>query len=61
MLARLDRPRRLRVLGSARGALHLDLDGFVVTVAAHGVPMMANAISAGRGEPPAAVSWDPAA
>lgn len=61
VLARLDRPRRLRVLGSARGALHLDLDGFVVTVAAHGVPMMANAISAGRGEPPAAVSWDPAA
>ena len=57
----LERPRRLRVLGSGRGALHLDLDGFVVTVSAHDVPMMANAIAAGRAEAPAAVAWDPAA
>ena len=62
MLARLDRPRRLRVLGSGRGARHLDLDGFVVTLAVRGVPMMANAIAAGRGgEAPSAVAWDPAA
>jgi hypothetical protein len=41
--------------------MHLDLDGFVVTIGVHGVPMMPNAIAAGRGEPPAAVAWDPAA
>jgi Protein of unknown function (DUF2877) len=49
------------VLGSGRGAVHLDLDGFVVTVAVHGVPMMANAVAAGAGEAPLAVAWDPAA
>jgi hypothetical protein len=61
VLARLDRPRRLRVLGSGRGALHLDLDGFVVTIGVHGVPMMPNGIAAGRGEAPRSVAWDPAA
>jgi Protein of unknown function (DUF2877) len=61
VLARLDRPRRLRVLGWGRGAMHLDLDGFVVTIGVHGVPMMPNAIAAGRGDPPAAVAWNPAA
>jgi hypothetical protein len=61
VLARLERPRRLPVLGSGRGAVHLDLDGFVVTVCAHGVPMMPNAVAAGTREPPAAVAWDPAA
>ncbi|HVG99269.1 MAG TPA: hypothetical protein VM844_00790 [Miltoncostaeaceae bacterium] len=58
MLARLDRPRRLRVVGAGRGALHLDLDGFVVTVATRRVPMMANAVAAGAGEAPRAVAWD---
>ncbi len=60
VLARLDRPRRLRVVGAGRGALHLDLDGFVVTVATRRVPMMANAVAAGAGEAPRAVAWDPA-
>lgn len=64
VLARLEgraRPARLPVVGAGRGALHLDLDGFVVTVAARGVPLMANGIGAGRGAAPAAVGWDPAA
>jgi hypothetical protein len=60
VLARLDRPRRLRVVGAGRGALHLDLDGLVVTVATRRVPMMANAVAAGGGEAPRAVAWDPA-
>ena len=49
MLARLDGPRWLRVVGAGRGALHLDLDGFVVTVATRRVPMMANAVAASAG------------
>ncbi len=61
VLERLDGPRRLRVLGTGRGALHLDLDGFVVSVTARGVPMMANAVVAAAPEAPAAVAWDPAA
>jgi Protein of unknown function (DUF2877) len=60
-LAGLARPARLRILGAGHGALHLDLDGFVVTVAARGVPLMANGIGAGRGKAPRAVGWDPAA
>lgn len=39
---RLDRARPLRVLGSGRGAVHLDLDGFVVTLTGPGVPLMPN-------------------
>ncbi|HEX2507828.1 MAG TPA: DUF2877 domain-containing protein [Miltoncostaeaceae bacterium] len=32
-----------------------------MTVVAHGVPIMANGVAAGRGEAPRAVAWDPAA
>ncbi len=55
---RLTSPRALRVLGSGRGALHLDLDGFVVTLTAPGVPRMPNGVAVDRvGEAPR-VGWD---
>ena len=59
VLELLDGPRTLRVRGGGRGALHLDLDGVVVTVAAPGVPRMPNAITADAPDPPFAVAWDP--
>jgi hypothetical protein len=49
------------VLGVGRGAVHLDLDGFVVTLSGRRVPLMPNAIAVGADRPPAAVGWDPAA
>jgi hypothetical protein len=61
VLSRLEGPRALRVLGTGRGAVHLDLDGFVVSVTGRRVPMMANAIAVAAQLPPAAVTWDPAA
>jgi hypothetical protein len=61
VLRRLHGPRRLRVLGTARGALHLDLDGFVVTVSGRGVPIMPNAVATRAAGAPTAVAWDPAA
>jgi hypothetical protein len=61
VLDRLQQPRALRVLGTGRGAVHLDLDGFVVTVSGRRVPLMANAIQVEAGRPPPAVGWDPAA
>jgi hypothetical protein len=61
VLARLRGARRLRILGEGRGAVHLDLDGFVVSVLAATVPMMANAVRIGATGLPLAVSWDPAA
>ncbi len=57
---RLDGPRRLRVVGVARGAVHLDLDGFVVSLTAPGVPWLPNGVALGRLPPAPIVRWDPA-
>lgn len=57
---RLAEPRALRVRGRGRGAVHLDLDGFVVTLTAPGVPLMPNGIAVDRARAPARVGWDPA-
>ncbi len=67
VLARMTGPRALAVVGSGRGAVHLDLDGFIVTVTGPGVPWMPNGVVVGaladlprvswhRAAPPA---WDP--
>ncbi|WP_217914199.1 DUF2877 domain-containing protein [Miltoncostaea marina] len=62
MARRLRGPCALRVLGAGRGAVHLDLRGFVVTLTAPGVPRMPNGIAV-AGPLPAAprVAWDPLA
>lgn len=60
MLERLTGPRALRVVGRGRGALHLDLDGFVVTLSGPGVPRMANAIAVPVVRAPMGVGWDAA-
>ena len=60
VLARLDRPRRLRVVGAGRGALHLDLDGFVVTIGDPPGADDAERDRRRRGEAPRSVAWDPA-
>ncbi len=57
---RLDGPRRLPVVGVARGAVHLDLDGFVVSLTAPGVPWLPNGVALGRLPPAPVVRWDPA-
>jgi hypothetical protein len=57
VLERLPAPRRLRVMGAGRGALHLDLDGFVVTVTSAGVPLLPNAVAVGAAALPLAVAW----
>ena len=57
---RLGGPRRLRVLGSGRGAVHLDLDGFVITLTGPGVPWMPNGIGVVSLPGAPAVAWDPA-
>jgi hypothetical protein len=51
--------RRLRVLGSGRGAVHLDLDGVVVTLTGPGVPWMPNGIAVTSLPEVPAVRWDP--
>lgn len=61
MARRLRGPRALRVLGSGRGAVHLDLDGFVVTLTAPGVPRMPNGVAVGRVGDTLRVGWDPEA
>ena len=61
MLARLDGPRALRVRGSGRGAVHLDLDGFVVTLTGPGVPLMPNGVALASLPERTAVCWPPAA
>lgn len=61
MLERLRGPRRLRVLGTARGAVHLDLGGFVVSLLAPGIPRLPNAVVVARPAPGTAVGWPPAA
>lgn len=58
---RLSGPRRLRVLGSGRGAVHLDLDGFVLTLTGPGVPWMPNGVAVRELPPGLAVAWDPVA
>jgi hypothetical protein len=55
---RLTGPRALTVLGRGRGALHLDLDGFVVTLTGPGVPRMPNGIAVDRVRAPARVGWE---
>ncbi len=62
VLARLGDARTLPVRGSGRGAVHLDLDGFVVTVTAAGVPWMPNGVAlAAAPADPLRVGWDPLA
>ena len=51
-------PRLLRVLGSGRGAVHLDLDGFVLTLTGPGVPWMPNGIALPALPALPAVRWD---
>lgn len=51
-------PHRLRVLGSGRGAVHLDLDGVVVTLTGPGVPWMPNGIAVAALPEVPAVRWD---
>lgn len=59
---RLGSGRRLRVLGSGRGAVHLDLGGFVVTLTGPGVPWMPNGVAVPGPLPDLpVVGWDPAA
>lgn len=58
---RLAGVRRLRVLGSGRGAVHLDLDGFVVTLTAPGVPWMPNGIGLAALPALPVAAWDSAA
>ncbi len=60
VLQRLDRPRALAIVGAGRGAVHLDLDGFVVTVTGPGVPWMANGVAvAALGDRPR-IAWSAA-
>lgn len=54
---RLAGPRALRVLGAGRGAVHLDLDGFVVTLTGPGVPRMPNGVAVDRPREGARVGW----
>lgn len=54
---RLAGPRALRVLGTGRGAVHLDLDGFVVTLTGPGVPRMPNGVAVDRAHQGARVGW----
>lgn len=61
MARRLAAPRALRVLGRGRGAVHLDLDGFVVTLTGPGVPRMPNGVAIGRVDDAPRVTWDAAA
>lgn len=61
VLERLGGPRPLRVLGRVRGALHLDLDGVVVSLTAPGVPLMPNGVAVDRLPGCPVVCWDPAA
>lgn len=61
VLYRLGGPRALRIVGRVRGALHLDLDGFVVSLTAPGVPLMPNGVALGRLPRRPAVRWDPSA
>ena len=56
---RLAAPRALRVLGAGRGAMHLDLDGFVVTLTAPGVPRLPNGVAVDRLREGARVGWPP--
>jgi hypothetical protein len=58
---RLPRPRALVVLGVVRGAVHLDLDGFVVSLTGPGVPWMPNGVAVARPHAAARVVWDRAA
>lgn len=44
--------------GRGRGAVHLDLDGFVVTLTGPGVPRMPNGIAVERVHEAARVGWD---
>ena len=57
---RLARIRRLRVLGSGRGAVHLDLDGFVVSLTGPGVPLMPNGVALPILDALPHAAWDPA-
>lgn len=57
---RLAGPRSLPVLGAARGVVHLDLDGFVVSLTGPGVPLMPNGVALGRLPALPVVRWDPA-
>jgi hypothetical protein len=59
VLRRLAGPRPLVVTGSGRGALHLDLDDFVVTITGPGVPWMPNGIAVGALRDLPRVAWDP--
>lgn len=60
VVRRLAGGRLLRVLGSGRGAVHLDLDGFVVTVAGPGVPLMPNGLAVDHLPDPPWLAVDPA-
>jgi hypothetical protein len=61
VLARLGAPRALPLLGSGRGAAHLDLDGFVVTVTGPGVPWMPNGVVVATVPEHPLLTWDAAA
>jgi len=58
---RLRGARRLRLLASGRGAVHLDLDGFVVTLTGPGVPWMPNGVAVPSLPARPAVAWRAAA
>lgn len=53
--------RRAAVIGAGRGAVHLDLAGFIVTVTGPGVPWMPNGIAVDRLDESPRVGWDPVA
>ena len=53
--------RRAAPVGAGRGAVHLDLAGFIVTVTGPGVPWMPNGIVVDRLDERPCVGWDPVA